>query len=192
MPAEATSPRRGPVLAAVAVAVALVVAGVAWAATRSSGSPPADEPGGGGQQLAVPLTMLGRGDLPGGFAWTLEARREGEVCTTFTISPGPAPPERCDPVRSSRPVEGTRTSRVTYSAGAIYITLGRVSERAERVRIAPEGAPPFEVPTLGGGTGLGVRFFVSHSTANVDESYTVLAADGTELGRVDRPKMPDR
>jgi len=50
------------------------------------------------------------------------------------------------------------------------VTLGQVSDRAEKVRVAPEGAEPWEVPTFGGGTGLEVRFFVMHTTENVPMS----------------------
>lgn len=51
-------------------------------------------------------------------------------------------------------------------------------------------SPPWDVPTLGGGTGLDIRFFVMYTTENVAVSFTAFTRDGTELGRLDRPKLP--
>ena len=133
---------------------------------------------------------IGNGELPGGLAWTLEARRDGGVCTTLNVSPGPPSRERCLRTQSFRPVGNTITRLVGSPAGTIYLTLGQVSDRAERVRITPEDAAPFEVPTLGGGSGFDVRFFVMHTMENVHMSLSALAADGTVLGRVERPKLP--
>lgn len=181
--------RRPPILAAVAVVVALFVAAGAWAATRSSGGSAADI-GDGGERVAVPVVQLGSGELPNGVTWTLEARRDGEVCATLRTLPGrPGPPERCQRVQSGRPIHNTSTRAVRGPSGTTYLTLAQVSDSVDRVRIEPDGAEPREIPTLGGDAGLGVRFFVTYTTENVDESYTALAADGTVLGRFDRPKM---
>jgi len=178
------------VLVALAVVVALVVAGGAWATTRGGDAAPVevDE---GGELIAIPRMELGTGELPGGLAWRLEARREGGVCTTLTVSPGPPPRERCLRSRSYRPVGNTMTQLLRGPTGPTYLTLGQASDRTERVRVAPDDAEPFEVPTLGGGTGLDVRFFVMHTTANAHMSLTALAADGSVLGRMERPKLPN-
>jgi hypothetical protein len=172
-----------------AVVVALLAAGGAFAATRG-GSGPSDEVDDGGERIVVPSMTLGSGELPGGFTWTLAARREGSVCTQLTTTPGPAAPERCLRSRSYRPIGNTSTRLLRGTTGTIYLTVGQASEQAERIRVTPDGVAPFEVPTLGGGSGLDIRFFVMHTTANVAVSFTALAADGTELGRVDRPKLP--
>ena len=183
--------RRPPILAAVAVVVALLVATGAWAATRGSGGSPADVGDGGGERVVVPLVQLGSGELPNGVTWTLEARRDGEVCTTLRTSPGPpAASERCQRVQSGRAINNTSTRAVRGPSGTTYLTLGQVSDSVERVQVASDGSEPREIPTLGGGVDLGVRFFVTYTTENVDESYTALAGDGTVLSRVDRPKMP--
>jgi hypothetical protein len=177
---------------AVAVAVALVVAGATWAVTRGGGSTAPDDVARGGEQVVIPLTLLGRGELPGGVRWILEARRDGGLCTTLTLSPGPPARERCEPDRGTGAIRNTSTTMVRSESGPVYLTLGQVSEATERVRVRAEGAIPAEMPTLGGGTGLGVRFFVTHTTANVAETYTALAADGSVLEQMDRPPMPER
>lgn len=181
--------RRRPALVAAGVIVALLVAGGAWAATRGGGQP-ADDEAEGGERIVLARMALGKGELPGGLSWTLEARREGGVCTLFTISPGPAAQERCIRRGSYRAVGNTFTRINRGPAGTTYVTLGQVSDRTDRVRVGASGATPYEVPTLGGGTGLEVRFFVMYTTANVAVSFTALAADGSELGRVDRPVLP--
>jgi hypothetical protein len=179
--------RRTQILAAVAVMVALVAAG-AWAATRGGGGS-SDDVGVGGERVAIPTVQLGNGELPGGMTWALEARRDGSVCVTLTTSPGPPPRERCQRTQSSRAIHNTTTRAVRGPSGTVYLTLVQVSDRTERVHIAPDGAEPREIPTLGGDTGLGVRFFVTYTTENVDESYIALAGDGTVLGQFNRPKM---
>jgi len=175
----------------VSVVVALFVAAGAWAVTRGGG-PAADIGDGGGARVAVPLVQVGSGELPGGMTWTLEARRDGEVCTTLSTSPGPPSQERCQGRQANRPINTTSTRAVRGPSGTTYLTLVQVSDTVERVRVAPEGAEQREIPTLGGDAGLGVRFLVTYTTENVDESYTALAADGTVLGRFDRPKVPNR
>ena len=176
--------------AALAVVVALIVAGGAWAVTRGGGGDAQVDVDEGGERVVIPRMTLGNGDLPGGLSWTLDARRDGGVCTTLDVSPGEPSRERCLRTQSFRPVGNTTTRVLESAAGRIHLTLGQVSDRAERVRIAPDDAAPFEVPTLGGGTGLDVRFFVMHTMENVHMSLSALAADGTVLGRVERPKLP--
>ena len=183
--------RRAPVLAVGAVVVALVVAGGAWAVARGGASGSSDEVDEGGGKVTVPATVLGRGEIPGGFVWILEARRDGGVCTTLTVSPGPPARERCSRIRSDGPIDNTTTSLIRTPDSTTYVTLGQVSDRVERVRVAPQGAPPWEVPALGGGMGLDMRFFVTHTTANVATTFTALGADGTELARMDRPPVPE-
>ena len=189
-PRGGATPRR-PAFLALAVVVALVVAGVAWATTRGGDEAPLDVDE-GGELIAIPGMELGTGELPGGMTWRLEARKEGGVCTTLTVSPGPPPRERCLRTRSYRPVGNTTTQLLRGPGGTTYLTLGQASDRTERVRVAPDDAEPFEVPTFGGGTGLDVRFFVMYTTANAHMSLTALAADGTVLGRMERPKLPTR
>ncbi len=183
------SSRRGPVLAPLALVVALIVAGGAWAVTRGNSEAQVDVDE-GGERVVIPSMAIGNGDLPGGLSWTLEARRDGGVCTILNVSPGEPTRERCLRTRSYRPVGNMFTRILESPAGRIYLSVGQVSDRAERVRISPDGAAPFEVPTLGGGNGFDVRFFVMHTTENVHMSLSALAADGTLLGRVERPKMP--
>lgn len=183
---------RGPVVAGVAVVVALVLAAGAWAATRGGGGSASGDVADGTARVVVPLTLLGRGELPGGVTWILEARRDGGVCTTLTLSPGPPARERCEADRGTGAIRQTSTSAVRSQSGTVYLTLGQVSDTTERVRVRAEGVAPAEIPTLGGGTGLGVRFFVTHTTANVAETYTALAADGSVLEQMDRPAMPDQ
>jgi hypothetical protein len=174
------------------VALALVVGGVAWAATRGGGGSAPDDVARSGERVVVPLTLLGRGELPGGVTWILEARRDGGVCTTLTLSPGPPARERCEPDRGSGAIRLTSTSAVRSQSGTVYLTLGQVSDTTARMRVRAEGVAAAEFPTLGGGTGLGVRFFVTHTTANVAETYTALAADGSVLEQMERPPMPDQ
>ena len=183
------STRRGPVLAALAVVVALIVAGGGWAVTRGGNEAQVDVDE-GGERIVIPPMAIGNGDLPGGLSWTLEARRDGGVCTILDVSPGEPFRERCLRARSFRPVGNLLTRLLESPAGRIYLTVGQVTDRAERVRISPDGAPPFEVPTLGGGHGFDVRFFVMHTMENVHTSFSALAADGTVLGRLERPKLP--
>jgi len=178
-------PRRWPVVAAIAVVVALIVAGGAWAATRS-GSSPADDVSDGGERVVIPSMTLGQGDLPNGGKWTLDVRREGGVCITIGVSTAPPIPERCLRTASYRPVGNLSTRILRGPSGVTNVTVGQISERVERVRVAPDGSPFFDTPVLGAGTGLGVRFFVAVTTGTVPVSFTVYGADGTQLGRADR------
>ena len=185
--------RHRPVLATIAVLVCAAVAGGAWITTRDDGGAVEEaEEEAAGERVVVPLMTLGSGDLPGGETWTLQARRDGGVCTTLKVSVGRPAPERCLRSRSYRPVGNLLTVPVQGAEGPVYLTLGQVSDRTERVRIAPDGVPPWEVPTVGADTGLEVRFFVTHMTVRSHTSFTALAADGTVLGRVERPKPPAR
>jgi hypothetical protein len=182
--------RRTTIVVAVAV-VALLVAGGAWVATRGGGGggSPADVDGAEGK-VVVPEMVLATGNLPGGLTWRLTGRRDGGVCTTLLVTPGPPAQERCVPA-TSRAVANLSTRGVPGPGGTwTYLTLGQVSDRTERVRVAPEGGAPWEVETVGGGTGLETRFFVAQMTANVAVSFTAVGADGAELGRVTRPALP--
>lgn len=185
--------RRRPGRVALAVVLLVAVAGGAWITTRDDGGAVEEaEEESSGERIVVPLMTLGSGELPGGATWTLQARRDGGVCTTLKISDGSPSPERCLRSRSYRPVGNMSIRRVPGSAGTTYLTLGQVSDRAERVRIAPDGVPPWEVPVLGAGSGLDVRFFVAPISVNAHTSFTALAGDGTTLGRSERPKLPSR
>ena len=185
--------RRRLVVTALAIALCVAVAGGAWMTTRDDGGGTSEEAGEeetGGERIAVPLMTLGSGDMPGGMTWTLQARRDGEVCTTLKVSVGPPSRERCLRSRSYRPVGNMTTRVVRGPTDTTYLALGQVSDRTERVRIAPDGIPQWEVPTLGADTGLDVRFFVAPISVNAHTSFTALAGDGTILGRMERPKLP--
>ena len=183
--------RRRLALTALAIALCVAVAGGAWMMTRDGGGVVDEaEEEGGGERIIVPLVALGSGELPGGVTWTLQARRDGGVCTTFKVSSDSRSAERCLRSRSYRPIGNMTIKRVDGPTGTTYLTLGQVSDRTERVRIAPDGVPPLEVPTLGAGTGLEVRFFVAPISVNSHTSFTALAADGSILGRAERPKLP--
>jgi hypothetical protein len=183
--------RRTPILAVVAVVVTLLVAGGAWVATRG-GTVAVDDVSEGGERIVIPKLALGSGEFPGGISWTLDARREGGVCTVFNVTPGPPATERCLRRGSYRPVGNLFTRILRPPSGSHYLTLGQVSDRTARVRIAPDDAPEFDLPVMGADTGLEVRFFVLHQTENVAMTITAYADDGTELGRLDRPKLPTR
>lgn len=190
--AEGGGRRRRVALAALAGAVTITAVTIAAVLlVRDEHGGPAEEVSEGGERVSVPVTVLGTGQFPGG-GWTLEARRDGVVCTTLILSPGPPARERCIRSRSYRPVGNLSTWRIGGPDATTYVVLGQASDRAERVRVAPEGTVPWEVPALGGGTGLEIRFFVAHTTSNVPVTFTALAADGTELGRTERPALPDR
>ena len=166
-----------------AVAAALVVAlGVALLIAGSDGAEPALDLAGSGREPAVERVRVGTGDLPRG-VWILEARRDGEVCVTLSLSPGTPGQENCRPLPGDRPITFTATRSLTTPSETVYLTWGLLSERTERVRVAPEGSEPWEVPALGAGMNLGGRFFVVHTTARAT-TFTALGADGSELGRV--------
>ena len=169
--------------------VALFVAAGAWAATRSGGGSATDIGDGGEEQVAVPWVQVASGELPGAMTWTLEARRDGEVCTILRTSPGPPAWEQCHRRQSGRPINNATTRALRGPSGTTYVTLVQVSDAVERVRVSRDSAEPREIPTLGGDTGLGVRFILTFTTENVDELYTALAGDGAVLGRFDRPRM---
>lgn len=178
---EAARPR-WLVPALVAVLVALGLAGAARLGRRG-GEEPALDPSDWSQSRGVTERVrIGTGTLPMG-AWILEARRGEGVCATLTVLPGPSGQERCHQPPGNRHVAFTSTSRMTTASETVYLTLGLVSERTERVRVAPEGAASWEVPALGAGVDLGGRFFVA-LTSNPVTTFTALAADGTELGRI--------
>jgi len=139
--------------------------------------------------IAAEPTRIGTGPLPRG-GWILEARRGAGICETFRLSPGPPARERCHELPGSRHLAFTSTVRLTTPSETAYLTLGLVSERTERVLVAPEGQTPWEVPAMGGGMGLGGRFFVVHTTSRVT-TFTALAGDGSELTRQTVAPPPD-
>lgn len=166
--------------AALAAVLAVAVVGAAWAGTRTGGEPVVDVDW---PQAPVPETervRIGTGDLPQG-RWTLEARRGPGVCETLTIPDRPAR-ERCHNFPANQHLAFTSTSRLSSPSETVYLTLGLVSDRTERVLVAPEGLTPWEVPALGAGANLGARFFVVHTTSST-VTFTALAADGSELSR---------
>lgn len=187
---EAEARRRWPVLAAVAaVVVALGLAGVASLGGGGDGPAPAADLGAPGR-ATVERVQLGTGDLPIG-RWALDARRDGGICVTLTLSPGPPAREECHPVPpAGRHIAFTVTRGLRMPPETLYLTMGMVSERTERVLVAPEGQASREVPVLGGAANLGARFFVVH-TSSTATTFTALAADGSELGRVrSEPRGP--
>ena len=167
--------------AVVAVALAVALAGGVWIGSRNSGGPAVDPEWPAGGVAATPV-RIGTGDLPRG-GWILDARRADGICATLTLIPGPPGRERCHELPGSRHISFTTTSRLTTPSETVYLTTGVVSERTERVLVAPEGQTPWEVPALGAGVDLGGRFFVAHTTSPVT-TFTALASDGSELGRI--------
>jgi hypothetical protein len=182
---EAEARRRWPVPAAIAAVVALGLAGVAFIGVGRDGPEPAAELGGPDRATVAPV-QLGAGELPLG-GWTLHARRDGAICVTLTLSPGPPSREECHPVPpAGRGIAFARTRPLRLPAETVYLTMGIISEQTERVVVAPEGETAREAPVLGGGANLGARFFVVHTSAAVT-TFTALAADGSELGRLRSP-----
>jgi len=125
---------------------------------------------------------IGTGNLPRG-SWILEARRADGVCATLTLLPGGPGNETCRPLPGDRPVAFTSTRRLTAESETVYLTWGLVSERTERVLVAPEGQTPWEVPALGAGENLGGRFFVAYSSGPIT-TFSALAADGSPIGSI--------
>ena len=171
-----------PAVAAVGIAIA---AAVVVALGSGGGSEPEVDLGGSERAASV---RIATGDLPRG-SWRLEGRRGDGVCATLTLSPGPPGRETCRPLPGNQPVAFTATSRLSTPSETVYLTWGLVSERTQRVLVAPEGVTPWEVPALGEGLNLGGRFFVVHTTSQVT-TFTALAADGSELGRPVRSAPP--
>lgn len=168
--------------AVLAAVLAVAVGGAAWVGPRSGGEPVVDVDW-PQAPVAVPETQrlrIGTGDLPQG-RWTLEARRGPGICEVLTISDRPAR-ERCHNLPGGQDLAFTSTSRLTTPSETVYLTLGLVSERTERVQVAPEGLTPWEIPALGAGANLGGRFFVVHTTSST-VTFTALAGDGAELSR---------
>lgn len=160
----------------VAVAIAVVVALVLGGGGGSAGVDDTSAP------TATERVRVGTGDLPHG-QWILEARRGDGLCATLTVSPGSPGREICRPLPRDKHMAFTSTRMLGLPSETIYLTMGMVSERTERVRVAPEGAAPWDVPVLGADLNLGGRFFVA-STSNKVTTFTSLAADGSELGRI--------
>lgn len=174
---------RWPVVAAIAVVVALVVAVGGWAATRGGGSSDGDAGVGEGAVRKIDPVTIGTGELANGASWTLVARREGTICVTFTVSSVPPRPEQCQRPPGNRVVSWVSRRSVPGPGGTTYVTMGLVSDRVERITVAPEGAlNSWEVPTIGADAGLGGRFFVFDST-NGALDLTALGPNGNHLGR---------
>lgn len=176
---------RWPVFAAVALAVALVVGGGAWAVSRGGG-PSSDDSGdvGAGTVAKVDPVTLGTGDFANGASWTLVARRDGTICFTFTISTATPRPEQCQRAPGNRPVSFIVRRAVTGPGGTVYLTLGLVSDQVERVRVAPQGTlGTYDVATMGADAGLGGRFFVTETPVNGALVLTALGASGNQVGR---------
>jgi hypothetical protein len=167
--------------AVVAAAVAVALAGALWLGSRGGGGPAVDTdwPQGG---VAATKVRIGTGNLPRG-SWILEARRAEGICATLTLVPGSPGRERCHELPGSRNISFTMTSAVTTPTETGHLTLGVISDRTERVLVAPEGQTPWEVPTLGAGENLGGRFFVVYTTTPIT-TFTALAGDGTPLGSI--------
>lgn len=186
---EAEARPRWLVPAAVAAAV-IVALGIAMlmAGEDDGGSVlPVGEPV--AQTPAGARVRLGTGELTFG-RWVLEGRRrEGDICGTLALQPGPPGSERCHPLPADRGIPPPVTVRIRTGSEVLYLTHGPVSERTERVRVAPEGLMAWEVPALGAGMGLGGRFFVVLTTS-INTTFTALAADGTELGRTNLVPPP--
>jgi hypothetical protein len=177
-PLREAEPRpRWLVPAAVAAVVALVVAAALF--TGGGSEEPAIDLGAPASRQSV---RVGTGDLPVG-RWVLDARRDNRVCATLSIEPGAPGREHCRPLPGGRAVAFTSTQTVRVPARTVYLTWGLVSEQTARVRVAPEGAPAWDVPAMGGDLNLGGRFFVAYTETNIT-TFTALAADGSELGRI--------
>ncbi|MDQ4068492.1 MAG: hypothetical protein M3203_03290 [Actinomycetota bacterium] len=181
---------RWPLFAALA-ATMVVVAVVALAMAGNGGGGRATEPdletaAAGGSDVVV-----GTGELPNGAPWTLRARRDGDLCTTFSVGGSPGP-ERCEPLVPGRHLIRTQTATVRGPSMTVYVTWGVVSERIEHVRVAPEGQASWDVPVVGAGSGLGVRFFVASVSDNVPVTFAALSAERAALDEQTRPAQPDR
>ena len=74
--------------------------------------------------------------------------------------------------------------RVPGPTGTTYLTLGQASDRTERVRIAPDGVAPWEVPTLGAGTSS------SRPSRSTPTPRSPPWPGTAILGRTERPKLP--
>jgi hypothetical protein len=180
--------------AAVAAVIVLGLAGVAFIGGGGEG-PEAPADLGAPGTATVERVQLGTGDLPIG-RWALDARRDGRgICFTLTLSPGPPSREECHPLPpAGRHIAFTATRGLRMPPETLYLTVGMVSEQTERVLVAPEGETAREVLVLGGGANLGARFFVVH-TSSTATTFTALAANGSDLGRLDaraptRPPTP--
>jgi hypothetical protein len=132
--------------------------------------------------VAAKAVRIGAGDLPRG-RWILDARRGDGICATLTLTPGPPGRERCHDLPGNRHVAFTSTSRLTTATETVYLTMGVISDRTERVLVTPEGQTPWEVPALGTDANLGGRFFVAVTTTPVT-TFTALAADGSPMGGI--------
>jgi hypothetical protein len=167
--------------AVIVAALAVALAGGVWIGSRNGDGPAVDTEWAQGGVAAKPV-RIGTGDLPRG-GWILDARRADGICATLTLIPGPPGRERCHGLPGDRHIAFTTTSRLTTPSETVYLTVGVVSERTERVLVAPDGQTAWEVPALGAGVELGGRLFVAHTTSPVT-TFTALGSDGSELGRI--------
>ena len=190
--AQAGPTRRWPLVAAAGAAVAVVLGGLAFALLQGGGATDVERDA----EPAPPpraQVVVGSGQLPNGAPWRLDARRgdADALCTTFSVGSANGQ-ERCEPLVLGRHLIRTDTGTVRSPSTTVYVTWGLVSERTERVRVTPEGEPPWEVAVLGADARLGARFFVSHVARNVPVTFASLTSDGTELDRQTRPPRPER
>lgn len=164
--------------AVVAAAVAIALAGAVWLGSRSEGGPALNT-----EIAQAPKPVrIGAGNLTRG-GWVLDARRGDGICATLTLLPGVPGNETCRPLPGDRHLAFTSTRLLAAPSETVYLTWGLVSERTERVLVAPEGQAPWEVPALGAGENLGGRFFVAQTTSPIT-TFTALAADGAPLASI--------
>lgn len=178
---EASTWPRWLVPVGVVAVLAVALAGAMWIGGRG-GQAPAVSDESPQAAVATQPVRLGSGSLPHG-GWSLDARRGDGICVTLSLTPGSGPPERCYQLPGNRGIALTTTMLLGAPPDRIYLTLGVISERTERVLVAPEGQTPWEVPALGAGANLGGRLFVANTTSPVT-TFTALAADGSELGHI--------
>ncbi len=183
--------RRRAFAAAALTGVALLAAGGGWLVTRPGTTPAPEVDIAAGSVKTVALFQLGSGQLPDGTAWRLDARRDGQLCVTLTVAPT-RPGERCQDPPGNKTMASNFTRVLTGPNGSTYLTWGIVSEQVDRVRVAPDGDAPWEVPALGAGAGLGGRIFVFSMAHNVPVTFTALSAEGREIGHQARPALPTR
>jgi hypothetical protein len=132
--------------AVVGVVVTIALGGAAWLGTRSGGGSAVDTES--SRAVTATPVRIGAGDLPRG-GWVLDARRMDGICATLTLLPGTPGRETCRPLPGDRHVAFTATRLLASPSETVYLTWGLVSERTERVRVAPEGQAPWEVPAMG-------------------------------------------
>ena len=192
VPTVAASERspRWPVMAVIAVVVALVVAGGGWIATRGGDGASGEVDIGEGAVRTVDPVTIGTAELPNGASWTLVARREGRICITLTISTASPSPEQCVRPPGNRTMTLITRRPVNGPGGTAFISLGMTSGLVERIRVAPEGVlGTWEAPIMGADSGIGYRFFLIDTSDNVAMNLTPIGTNGAELGRYPLPPL---